>query len=83
MAQGEINPWHEVVDHTSEVGLRLKAGSLGGSDRRVWAGTGRHSAPRSELAEEAPTAYKDVEQVVDVVHRAGLARLRPVSVVKG
>ena len=41
----------------------------------------------SELAEEAPTAYKDVERVVDVVHRAGLARkvarLKPLGVVKG
>jgi len=41
----------------------------------------------SELAEEAPFAYKDVERVVDVVHRAGLARkvarLRPLGVVKG
>jgi tRNA-splicing ligase RtcB len=40
-----------------------------------------------ELAEEAPTAYKDVERVVEVVHRAGLARkvarLRPLGVVKG
>ncbi len=40
-----------------------------------------------ELAEEAPSAYKDVERVVDVVHRAGLARkvarLRPVGVIKG
>jgi tRNA-splicing ligase RtcB len=40
-----------------------------------------------ELAEEAPAAYKDVERVVDVVHRAGLARrvarLRPVGVIKG
>jgi tRNA-splicing ligase RtcB len=40
-----------------------------------------------ELAEEAPTAYKDVERVVSVVHDAGLARkvarLRPVGVVKG
>jgi len=27
-----------------------------------------------ELAEEAPYAYKDVDRVVDVVHRAGLAR---------
>jgi tRNA-splicing ligase RtcB len=39
------------------------------------------------LAEEAPTAYKDVERVVAVVHRAGLARkvarLRPLGVVKG
>jgi tRNA-splicing ligase RtcB len=40
-----------------------------------------------ELAEEAPTAYKDVERVVSVVHHAGLARkvarLRPVGVIKG
>jgi tRNA-splicing ligase RtcB (3'-phosphate/5'-hydroxy nucleic acid ligase) len=39
------------------------------------------------LAEEAPEAYKDVERVVDVVARAGLAarvaRLRPIGVVKG
>jgi tRNA-splicing ligase RtcB len=39
------------------------------------------------LAEEAPLAYKDVDKVVDVVERAGLAakvaRLRPVGVVKG
>jgi tRNA-splicing ligase RtcB len=39
------------------------------------------------LVEEAPVAYKDVESVVDVVHRAGIARkvvrLRPIAVVKG
>jgi tRNA-splicing ligase RtcB len=39
------------------------------------------------LAEEAPFAYKDVERVVEVVERAGLARriarLRPFGVVKG
>ena len=39
------------------------------------------------LAEEAPLAYKDVESVVRVVERAGLAgrvaRLRPIGVVKG
>ncbi|MGN6167410.1 MAG: RtcB family protein [Solirubrobacteraceae bacterium] len=39
------------------------------------------------LAEEAPEAYKDVEQVVAVVERAGLAarvaRLRPIGVLKG
>jgi tRNA-splicing ligase RtcB len=39
------------------------------------------------LAEEAPFAYKEVEKVVGVVERAGLAvrvaRLRPVGVVKG
>jgi tRNA-splicing ligase RtcB len=39
------------------------------------------------LAEEAPEAYKDVERVVEVVERAGLAarvaRLRPIGVIKG
>ena len=39
------------------------------------------------LAEEQPAAYKDVSLVVDVVHRAGIARkvarLRPIGVVKG
>jgi tRNA-splicing ligase RtcB len=40
-----------------------------------------------ELAEEAPHAYKDVDHVVDIVERAGLARkvarLIPLGVVKG
>lgn len=41
----------------------------------------------SGLAEEAPSAYKDVSRVVEVVHRAGIgkkvARLEPVAVIKG
>jgi tRNA-splicing ligase RtcB len=41
----------------------------------------------AELAEEAPLAYKDVDRVVDVVHRSGIAckvaRLRPLGVLKG
>jgi tRNA-splicing ligase RtcB (3'-phosphate/5'-hydroxy nucleic acid ligase) len=41
----------------------------------------------AELAEEAPVAYKDVERVVDVVQRAGIARrvarLVPLGVLKG
>jgi tRNA-splicing ligase RtcB len=40
-----------------------------------------------ELAEEAPHAYKDVDRVVEVVHRARLARkvarLVPLGIVKG
>jgi tRNA-splicing ligase RtcB len=39
------------------------------------------------LAEEQPDAYKDVDRVVDVVHKAGIARkvarLRPIGVIKG
>ncbi len=41
----------------------------------------------SGLAEEAPIAYKDVDAVVDVVHRIGIAkkvaRLSPIAVCKG
>jgi len=41
----------------------------------------------SGLAEEAPQAYKDVDQVVAVVHGAGIAekvaRLVPLAVIKG
>ena len=39
------------------------------------------------LSEEAPQAYKDVREVVDVVHGANIAkkvaRLKPVAVIKG
>jgi tRNA-splicing ligase RtcB len=45
------------------------------------------SASRKGLVEEAPGAYKDVREVVDVVHNSGLAkkvaRMRPLGVVKG
>ena len=42
---------------------------------------------RGTLAEEMPDAYKDITEVVNVVHGAGLSRkiakLRPIGVVKG
>ena len=45
------------------------------------------SAGHSTLAEEAPEAYKDVNDVVNVVHMAGISRkvcrMRPLGVVKG
>lgn len=45
------------------------------------------SAGRETLAEEMPEAYKDISNVVDVVHKAGIskkvAKLRPIGVVKG
>jgi tRNA-splicing ligase RtcB len=45
------------------------------------------SETRDGIVEEAPEAYKDVDEVIDVVHRAGLARkvarLRPLGVIKG
>jgi tRNA-splicing ligase RtcB len=45
------------------------------------------SAGRETLAEEMSEAYKDITNVVDVVHKAGIsrkvARLRPMGVIKG
>ncbi len=45
------------------------------------------SSSRKTLYEEIPEAYKDVSEVVDVVHKAGIAklvaRMRPLGVVKG
>jgi tRNA-splicing ligase RtcB len=42
---------------------------------------------RNTLAEEAPTVYKDVNEVVDVVDNAGIGkrvcRMRPLGVIKG
>jgi tRNA-splicing ligase RtcB len=42
---------------------------------------------RKGLAEEQPDAYKNVDEVVDVVHKAGIsrkvARMRPIGVIKG
>ncbi|MCM8792645.1 MAG: RtcB family protein [Candidatus Omnitrophica bacterium] len=39
------------------------------------------------MVEEAPQAYKDVNEVVDVVHNAGISkrvcRMRPLGVIKG
>jgi tRNA-splicing ligase RtcB len=42
---------------------------------------------RATIVEEAPQAYKDVNEVVDVVHGAGISRrvcrMRPLGVIKG
>jgi tRNA-splicing ligase RtcB (3'-phosphate/5'-hydroxy nucleic acid ligase) len=45
------------------------------------------SESRDGILEELPAAYKDVDEVIEVVHQAGLAtkvaRLRPMGVIKG
>lgn len=45
------------------------------------------AAGRATVAEEMPEAYKDVKDVIEVIHRAGIsskvAQLRPMGVVKG
>lgn len=54
---------------------------LVGMDIHVRAGS------RRGVSEEAPVAYKDIEEVIGVVHGAGLARkvarTKPISVIKG
>jgi len=51
------------------------------------AGIGVRSETRDGILEEIPDAYKDVDEVIGVVHGAGLARkvarLRPMGVIKG
>jgi tRNA-splicing ligase RtcB len=51
------------------------------------AGVFARSETRDGILEEIPEAYKNVDEVIDVVHRAGLARkvarLRPMGVIKG
>ncbi len=46
-----------------------------------------HPASMKVVAEEAPGAYKDIKNVVDIVHGAGIAKkvvkLKPIGVVKG
>ena len=45
------------------------------------------SESREGIIEEIPEAYKNVDEVIEVVHQAGLARkvarLRPMGVIKG
>ena len=45
------------------------------------------AAGKGTLAEEAPYAYKNVNEVVDVVDKAGISkkvcRMRPIGVIKG
>ncbi|MFB3778488.1 MAG: RtcB family protein [Bryobacteraceae bacterium] len=51
------------------------------------AGVVARSESRDGILEEIPEAYKDVDEVIEVVHQAGLARkvarLRPMGVIKG
>ncbi len=61
----------------------------GGTLRQELEARGIHvrAGSMAGLAEEAPDAYKDIDEVIKVVHGAGLARkvakLRPLAVMKG
>ncbi|HXR37006.1 MAG TPA: RtcB family protein [Candidatus Binataceae bacterium] len=66
-----------------------KRGRNAGDERRKLeeAGILVRSESRDGILEEIPGAYKDVDEVIEVVHQAGLARkvarLRPMGVIKG
>jgi tRNA-splicing ligase RtcB len=64
---------------------RAKGRSI--AEELAQAGVVVRSQGQKTLGEEMPEAYKDVEQVVDVMDGAGVsprvARLRPLGVVKG
>jgi SHS2 domain-containing protein len=59
MAQGKIKAWHEVVDHTSEVRLRLKAGSLG--DLLAESGRALAGIQLRDTARPAPGSWRPIE----------------------
>jgi tRNA-splicing ligase RtcB (3'-phosphate/5'-hydroxy nucleic acid ligase) len=66
---------------------RQSAGGAALRDELARRGIRVRASRLGDLPEEAPEAYKDVDAVVEVCHRAGLgrkvARLRPLGVVKG
>ncbi len=66
---------YDFIFHTADIGIHVPVkNSVRGRRRKG-------------VAEEQPSAYKNVNDVVDVVHQAGLAkrvvRLRPLGVMKG
>jgi tRNA-splicing ligase RtcB len=86
------NPAFATAAHGAGRLMSRKAAGKAGSGRQVMrqleeAGIAVRPGSVSLLAEEAPLAYKDVDEVVSVCQRAGLAapvaRLRPIGVVKG
>lgn len=68
---------------------RAKKLVRGSELRKELEGQGVHvrAGSLAGLAEEAPSAYKDVDRVIEVVHGAGIARkvarITPVAVIKG
>jgi tRNA-splicing ligase RtcB (3'-phosphate/5'-hydroxy nucleic acid ligase) len=71
----------------SRTAARRQSSGAGVRDDLMSAGISVSPGSVKLLSEEAPYAYKDVDEVIDVCRRAGLAapvaRLRPLAVVKG
>jgi len=69
---------HEALRHWTGEGIKKELES-----KKIFI----KSASWKGIAEEAPGAYKDIDEVVEVSHEAGIgnkvARLRPIGVIKG
>jgi tRNA-splicing ligase RtcB len=77
-----------VMSRTAAAGRKGRAGAISRHDlERAMAGIELVAASRKGALEEAPQAYKDIDEVIEVVAGAGLARvvarLRPMAVLKG
>ena len=74
-----------VIDEIRIVGSRC--GPFAPALRLLAKGIVARAQSHKGLMEEQPRAYKNVDDVVDVVHQAGLskkvARMRPIGVIKG
>ena len=75
---GRVKSRHEAIK-TVDLNSLLKELKSKGIEVRA---TGKKT-----IVEEAPSAYKDVDEVVEVVHNAGISRkvckMKPLGVVKG
>jgi tRNA-splicing ligase RtcB (3'-phosphate/5'-hydroxy nucleic acid ligase) len=75
---GRLLSRHEAIKATQGRSIERELG-----DRSVYA----RSAGRKTLREEFPEAYKEIDSVVEVIRKAGLARkvakIRPLGVIKG
>jgi tRNA-splicing ligase RtcB len=80
------------LDHTNNKALHREVrahhpAAARAHGHRESIGAAARAGGHKGLAEEQAAAYKDVDQVVEVVHKAGIsrkvARLRRVGVIKG
>jgi tRNA-splicing ligase RtcB len=75
---GRVMSRHKALDVTKGRAIHRELG-----DRGIYV----QSATVKTLREEVPEAYKDVDEVVDTVHQAGIGkkvvRMRPLGVIKG
>jgi tRNA-splicing ligase RtcB len=81
-----INAKLSVIDGVGPLSVKEAAGRR--IDKELEArGVIARAQSKKGLAEEQPKAYKNVDDVVDVVDQAGIskkvARLRPIGVIKG